>query len=78
MDTAFSGGRGLGDSLDQSVADVIGPVTRNLIVLRDVHDGLVQLTLDHLVIGEPLLAHRQICLDVCVALASRALQLIVL
>ena len=70
MDTAFSGGRGLGDSLDQSVADVIGPVTRNLIVLRDVHDGLVQLTLDHLVIGEPLLAHRQISLDVSVALAG--------
>ena len=49
-----------------------------MVVLSDVHDGLIKLSLDHFVITEALLADGKLSLYIRVSLPSRALKLVVL
>ena len=66
------------DRLNQCVADVVGTIAGNLVILCNMHDGLVELTLDHLVVPKPLLANSKLSLDVGAALPRRAFKLVVL
>lgn len=73
LDSSFGCCRCLRDGLNESIADVIGTISCDLIVLGDMHDGLVELALNHLVVGKALFAYSQVSLDVSVALPRRAL-----
>lgn len=78
LDSSFGCGRRLRDGLNESIPNVIGTISCDLIVLSDMHDGLIELALNHLVVGKALFAHGQVSLDVSVALPRRALQFVVL
>lgn len=69
VNAAFSRRGRLSDRLDQSVADFKPFSTRGL-VTSHVHDGLIELLLDHLVVGQSLTAHSQLSSDVARALAT--------
>lgn len=78
MNAALGSGRGLCDRLDQSITDIVCTITLDLIILSDVHDSLIELALNHLVVTKALLAYSQLGLDISTSLPSRAFELVVL
>lgn len=68
----------VGDGLDESIANVVGAASVDLLRTCDVHDTLVKLLLDHLIVGESLFTDSQFSFDVGVSLASGALKFVIL
>ena len=50
LDSALGGCRCLRDGLNKSIADIVGSFTLHLVVFSDMHDCLIQFSLDHLVV----------------------------
>ena len=70
LNSALSSRRCLRDSLNESIANVVGPIALYLVVFSNMHDCLVKLSFDHLIVCQSLLADSQVCLYVSVTLPS--------
>lgn len=77
MDSAFGRRWGLSDGLDQCVAH-FEPFCSRLLISSHMHNSLIKLLLDHLVVSETFLAHSELGPDIRAALSALRLQLVVL
>lgn len=78
MDPPLGSGGCLCDGRDEGVAYGVLAPFQGAVVVGDVHDGLIKLLLDELVLSEPLLANSQLCADIRGALPLQTLKLVVL
>ena len=77
LDSPLGGRWRAGDGLDECVANSIGTIFINSRVVGDVHNGLVELLFDQLVVCESLSCHGQLGFDLRITLPCGGLQLVV-